>query len=149
MENLNILSVSGFAFFLLVIWTWYSFVEVALWKKYWFREILNNYNNSIFDRILHYIVFWILIHACFFVLMVTTWGLEWLINWFNRAWKIWNTLALGDENMWTQIQLVIFSCYYYILLAFFLWIFWFAYNIFYTIISWIYGEISNKKKTLK
>lgn len=114
LENLNILSVWWFIFFLLIFLVGYIFVEILLWKVYWFRSNFEKYENNLFDRIIHYIAWWIILNILYIYFCVFTWTLKNLADLFNISWSLWWTLWFLWDSI--NLQFIFFSIQYFLLL---------------------------------
>lgn len=118
--NIDILSTWWFIFFLLIIIVGYLFVEILFWKKYFYRHIFKEYKNNLFDRILHYVFWGIIVNLAFFYLYYFTDSLTPLINYFNTLWEASKSLKpiFWDSN---NFQFIIFSIFYFINIFILLW----------------------------
>lgn len=109
-ENINIFSLGGLTFFLLILSVGYYTVEIIGGKNYWYRHTFENYSNNFFDRIMHYVTWGLLINLGVLYGFIVTDGIKDLINILNTSGKIAETLG-GDT---VSAQLLIFICFYYI-----------------------------------
>lgn len=117
-ESLNILSLWGFLFFLLVFLKGYIFVEIYLWKDYFFIKKLEKYDNSIFDRIIHYISWWIILNILFTILWGIMWFYDKFANLLNSAWELSKALSFIWDPI--SLQFIIFSLWYFLIVMIFL-----------------------------
>ncbi len=112
-ENLNILSAWWFIFFLLIILFWYIFVEILMWEKYFYRSVLEKYNNNLFDRLVHYVSWWIILNIGLF--FFNAYSDKWLTlaNLFNNSVNMAKPL---EQLLWenNSIQFILFSLWYFI-----------------------------------
>lgn len=111
LENLNILSVWWFIFFLLIFLMGYIFVEILLWKDYFFRENFEKYENHLFDRIIHYIAWWIVLNIIFFIFFHYVDQYKYIAEAFNISWKMWEILWFVWEVK--DLQFIFFSIQYF------------------------------------
>lgn len=153
MENLNILSVWGFLFFLLILSIWYIMVEIIIWDKYPFKKQLKQNDNSVLDRFIHYVIVWIFSNIVFFLIFYCIdFHIE-LARIFDDSWSIgkWFSESFGVEIL--SFQLIFSSMFYFsfvIFLLFFFrfWIFYTIYNIF-KIIDFLKNKETKKTKKKK
>lgn len=110
-ENLNILSTGWFIFFLLIFLIGYIFVEIILWKDYFFRKNLEKYDNHLFDRLIHYIAWWIVLNVLYVILLHFVDWYKNLTDIFNNSWKLWWTLWFLWEVK--DLQFIFFSIQYF------------------------------------
>lgn len=121
MEVWSLLSVWWFMFFLLIIAVWYIFVEIICVDRYIFKKQLEKYKSNLFDRNLHYIVWWLIFNVFFIYLCFFTWQLGNIIKVFNWAWQI--VQIFYNPNTWNSIfpiQVLIFWVCRFCLILFFL-----------------------------
>jgi hypothetical protein len=111
LENLNILSFWWFIFFLLIFLIGYIFVEILLWKKYFFRKNLEKYENHLFDRIIHYIAWWIVLNVLYIVLLYFFDKYQNIADLLISSWKMWEIF----QELWyaKNIQFIVFSIFYF------------------------------------
>ena len=90
-ENLNILSAWWFMFFLLILVIGYFIVEILLWEKYFLRKILARNQNHVLDRVIHYIIWWVIWNFLFFLCLHFT-------DWHNTFVELFdNSDAIAKE----------------------------------------------------
>lgn len=120
LEWLNILSVAGFSFLLLILLIGYFFVEVVIGQ--WYRtHFFAKYENHLFDRVLHYIFCGIIVHIVAVVLITKTPGLtNNVLGLFNNAGQLSSALGFEKANVWGESQIIIFSIMYFAILTFWL-----------------------------
>jgi len=112
LENLNILSAWWFMFFLLILVIGYFIVEILFWELYPFKEVLARNNNSVLDRIIHYVIwgiFWNIIFSLF--LYYTEWHIPIIEVFDNSQW----IAQQFNEVFWVKIlsyQIINFSIFY-------------------------------------
>lgn len=150
LENLNILSVWWFIFFLLIFLVGYIFVEILLWKDYFFRNNLEKYDNHLFDRIIHYTAWWIVLNIVFFISFHYIDQYKYVTEIFNLSWKIWEILWFVWEVK--DLQFIFFSIQYFsmvIILLVFLTIGYKIASNFYRIIDFVLLIFSFFKKKTK
>lgn len=143
LQNINIFSTGGFIFFLLIILVGYLWVEIIFWKKYIFRNIFNKYKNSLFDRMIHYIVWGFLINIAIFILF---YSLSWTeyFKLIDESWKIVIALQpiIWEENT-LSAQFIIISITQFLLIFSFWLIIWYIFS---KIINFYTPEKKVKKK---
>lgn len=112
LSNIDILSVWGFIFFLLIFLIGYIFVEILLWKDYFFRSHLEIYGNHLFDRIIHYISWGIILNILYFYFNYFSWALEHVFKFLEISWEFW----VWFKEIWDplSIQFVVFSLFYFV-----------------------------------
>lgn len=108
----------SFLFFLLIFCVGYMFVEMVMGRRYFFREELENYGNSFFDRILHYFIMGILINVWFVMYLHVINFFGPLADFFNKAWVLAEMLKQMVGNSLVA-QLAIFGSYYFFLVFLF------------------------------
>lgn len=146
--NINTSLAIIFMLWLLILAIGYFIVEIFEWKEYSWRKHLERYNNSLFDRVLHYIIWGILanIGILFFELFFK-WGQILLIELFNNSGNISSSILWSNIDR-TSIQIFVFSVFYFLYLLGVICLFW-CWKRIIKAVSWI-GEILNKKiKTKK
>ncbi len=112
MEFWSLLSVWWFLFFLLIIAIWYFFVEVVCGDKYFLRKQLKKYNNNLFDRILHYISWWVIIDAVYiYISLLNKNSYKEIVNLFNYLDKVSNIIYAPNA---LAIQLFLFWIYIFL-----------------------------------
>ncbi|MDD4151542.1 MAG: hypothetical protein PHR68_02930 [Candidatus Gracilibacteria bacterium] len=112
LENINILSIGGFIFFLLIFLVGYIFVEILLGKSYCFRSNFERYENNLFDRIIHYISWGMLLNIGYLILWLKIDGYKLLAESFDNSGKLSEALLfIGDSR---DLQLIFFSIGYFI-----------------------------------
>lgn len=111
LENLNILSVWWFLFFLLIFLIGYIFVEIILWKDYFFRKKFEKYDNHLFDRIIHYIAWGIVLNILYVVLLYFVDKYKNIADIFNNSWKLWEVVSFLWEVK--DLQFIFFSVQYF------------------------------------
>ena len=128
-----------FMFWLLIVLIGYLIVEIFEWKEYFWRQHLERYNNSLFDRILHYIIWWIIanIWILFFELLFK-WGHVLLIDVFN------NSRDISSSIIWNNIQIFLFSLFYFLYLLGVICLFW-CWKRIIRAISWIGNKVDKIK----
>lgn len=122
-EWLNLFSVWGFTFFLLILSIWYFVIEVVFYKFDFIRAIFKRYNNNLFDRIITYILVWIITNILYFYTFIFSKALWILADLFNNSGKLANSLSFiwKDNLIWFQI--ITFSLVYFIsLIILLIWI---------------------------
>lgn len=136
-----------FMFWLLIVTIGYFIVEIFEWKEYFWRQHLERYNNSLFDRILHYTIWGILanIGILFFELFFK-WGQIQLIEVFNNSREISSSIIWNNiDRVW--IQIFTFSLFYFLYLLGVICLFW-CWKWIIRAISWI-GSRLNKDSQWK
>lgn len=123
-EWLNLFSVWGFTFFLLILSIWYFVIEVVFYKFDFIRAIFKRYDNNLFDRIITYILVWIVTNITFLFYFVLSKSTNPLINFFNSTWKIAESFSAFWKDIATWFQLITFSLFYFTILIIFLIVFW-------------------------
>lgn len=116
----------------------YIFVELLRGKNYFFRNALERNNNYRLDRVIHYIVRWVIINIVFFYLNVWVNGLWKLAKLLNVSWRISSVLGIDSSSI-LNIQMIVFTIGYFILLLMVMWF------IFY-IVKYILKMFSGKSK---
>lgn len=112
LENINILSIWWFIFFLLIFLVGYIFVEILLWKSYCFRSNFERYENNLFDRIIHYISWWMLLNIWYLILWLKIDWYKLLAESFDNSWKLSEALLFIWDSR--DLQLIFFSIWYFI-----------------------------------
>ena len=133
-----------FMFWLLIVLIGYLIVEIFEWKEYFWRQHLERYNNSLFDRILHYIIWWIIanIWILFFELLFK-WGHVLLIDVFNNSRDISSSIIWNNiDRVW--IQIFLFSLFYFLYLLGVICLFW-CWKWIIRAISWIGNKVDKIK----
>lgn len=128
LEGINLFSVGGFTFFLLIIAVGYYTIEVVLGKYYPFRYIFREYSNNLFDRALHYVIWGMSINIFFIFFFAQTKDLDMLAKTFNIIGKTAEAFAVGGLDV-NSLQLIIFGCYYFFILVTLLSVFAFGMHI--------------------
>jgi len=143
MDFWSLLSVWWFLFFLLIIAIWYVFVEIVCGDKYFLRKQLDKYKWNLFDRILHYISWWIIVDGVFIYISLLNQNVsKEIINIFNNSGKL--AVILYPLNVW-QVQLFLFWIYMFVLIIAVLWMYlWIT-----KIIDKIFLRIEKKTKNSK
>lgn len=137
LQNIDIFSTGGFIFFLLIILVGYLWVEIIFWKKYIFRDIFDNYKNSLFDRMIHYIVWWFIINITIFTIFsLTSWPEYFAL--FDESSKVAIALQpiIWEENT-LSAQFIIISVTQFLLIFSFWLVIWIGKMIWY-----IFSEIA-------
>lgn len=126
MENFNILSAWGFMFFLLILSIGYFIVEILFWESYFLKKVLRRNNNSVLDRFIHYIIWWIFGNIVFVTLLYYT---KSHID-FLEVFDISGKLAQEFEKVFSinpmSFQLIYFSIFYFISFVVIVFVFRFA-----------------------
>ncbi|EKD29263.1 MAG: hypothetical protein ACD_78C00462G0004 [uncultured bacterium (gcode 4)] len=129
LENMNIFSVGGFTFLLLILAIGYYAVEVIGGRNYWYRRIFETYNNNLFDRIMHYIMWWLAINLWVIFWFVKADRLKGIFEVLNFSGKIADSIGI-QSDISTSVQLALFICFYFftlfwtlILINMMIWIF--------------------------
>ncbi len=86
--NIDILSIWWFSFFLLIFLFWYIFVEIIFGENYFFANLFKRYDNNLFDRMIHYIFWGIILNIGMFY-----------FNFFSDKWKTLVNLFYNSLNM--------------------------------------------------
>lgn len=131
MENLNILSVGGFLFFLLILSIWYIMVEIIFWEKYPFRKLLKQNDNSVLDRFIHYIIVWIFSNIVFFYILYFTNSHIPFVQIFDNSWSIgkWFSEIFGVEILSFQLIWSALFYFFFVIFLLFFFRFWISYTI--------------------
>lgn len=135
-----------FMFWLLIVLIGYLIVEIFEWKEYFWRQLLERYNNSLFDRILHYTIWGILanIGILFFELFFK-WGQILLIEVFNNSRDISSNIIWNNiDRVW--IQIFIFSLFYFLYLLGVICLFW-CWKRIIRAISWIGSKLNKDSQS--
>ncbi len=110
---MQISAVSAFCLWLTIVCIGYIFVEILRWNKYFLRKSLTRNNNYRLDRLIHYILRWLILNWIIFYIIIYTWSLNELWNLFNIS----GSLAKVFNEIWpafvTNLQMIIFSIYYF------------------------------------
>ena len=146
LQNINIFSTGGFIFFLLIILVGYLWVEIIFWKDYIFRNIFDKYKNSLFDRMIHYIIWWFMINLTIFIFFS-------YISWteYFKIFEIsWNLATALEPIIWKEntlnTQFIVISIYQF-LLIFCIWIIiWFVKKWLNLFGTYIYSNQNKKVK---
>jgi len=152
LENMNIFSVGGFTFLLLILAIGYYAVEIIGGRNYWYRRIFETYNNNLFDRIMHYIIWGLLINLWVIFWFVKADRLKGVFEVLNFSGKIADSIGVqGDMSI--SIQLALFICFYFfalfgtlILINMMIWLFVYLEGISTKIVE---KNTKNDTKTLK
>lgn len=103
----------SFLFFLLIFCMGYMFVEMGMGRRYFFRTTLDGYQNNYFDRILHYVIWGILVNIFFFFFLYLSHAFDPLIKFFNSIGPVADAFKNFTNNSVVQTQLAIFWVYYF------------------------------------
>lgn len=115
LEWINILSVQGFSFFLLIFLVGYFFVEITLWRVYDHIFSFEKHKNSLFHSIVHYVFWWIVLNVTMFEITASNPKLgNSLMGMINAAGKLSKALGFEKGGIGLESQLVIFSIGYFI-----------------------------------
>jgi len=109
----DILSVQGFAFFMVVMATGYSYVEIFMGEHYPLRASMTRYNASIFDRLMHYVLAGVVINVLFLIFFVVAGLWRGLLANFNITGKLAEALMDGPGPAADSIQFVVASVAYF------------------------------------
>lgn len=113
-----------FMLWLLILAVGYFIVEILEWKEYFWRKHLERYNNSLFDRIVHYTIWGILANIWVLLFEIYFNGTQiMLLETFNNSANIssgviWNNI----DRIW--IQIFVFSIFYFLYLLAVICLFW-------------------------
>lgn len=134
-----------FMFWLLIIIVGYFIVEIVDWEKYIFRQSLEKYNNSLFNRIIHYVIRGLVANLLIIIVeALLWWGKLMLIELFNNSWIISsNIIWEGIDRI--GMQIIIFSLFYFLYLIILIALFYLM-NWFWQLVFW---NRWNKNKELK
>jgi len=117
------MQISATAFFcigLITLCVGYIFVELLRGKNYFFRNALERNNNYRLDRVIHYIIRWVLINIIFFYMSMYVGNLPELGNLFNLSGQMGSILGPTTTSV-QNIQMIIFTIRYFILLLLVMW----------------------------
>lgn len=109
----DLLSVQGFVFFMVVLATGYSYVEIFMGDAYPLRASMARYGSSLFDRLMHYVLAGIVINVLGFALFVATGVWRGLLGNFNVTGKVAEALMGGPGPSADSVQFVVFSVAYF------------------------------------
>lgn len=109
----DLLSVQGFAFFMVVLATGYSYVEIFMGEAYPLRASMTRYNASIFDRLMHYVLTGVVINVLFLIFFVVAGLWRGLLGNFNVTGKIAEALMNGPGPAADSVQFVVSSVAYF------------------------------------
>lgn len=111
--SIDILSIGWFSFFLLIFLFWYIFVEIIFGENYFFANLFKRYDNNLFDRMIHYIFWGIILNiGMFYFNFFLDKGLS-LIKFFDNWIKLAKSLIpiFGQNN---SFEFIYFSLFYFL-----------------------------------
>lgn len=116
MPQINLSFWYAISFFLIILSIGYISVEFILGKGYRFRDHIDASHNPLFDKIMHYIIWWFLINGIVLFLFPYVPFIEEIV------WKIisWG-LAIGQQmnpKNYTEISITISSFLYFCIFIF-------------------------------
>ena len=112
---MQISPIALFCLGLIVLCIGYIFVEVLRWEKYFFRKIMERNNKYRLDRIIHYILRWIIINIVFIYMTVFSSAIHKMANLLNNAWILSKWIWTSPESIF-NIQIISFSIWYFFVL---------------------------------
>lgn len=113
---MQIWAVTLFCIGLTVLSLWYIIVEVFFWDQYpkILKESLERNDRYRLDRIIHYMIWWLLVNGITIFTLIRSWWWEDIISLMNQLWAFATALVPWSPIMILNIQLVLFSIVWFI-----------------------------------
>lgn len=105
-----------FCIWLTVLSIGYIFVEILWWDNYFFKKSLERNNRYWLDRVIHYILRWIIINFIFIFLGAKLWSVESLFELLNASLTLVSSF-MGEGTHILEVQMILFSVWYFMMLS--------------------------------
>ena len=109
----DIISVQGFAFFMVVMATGYSYVEIFFGDAYPLRASMCRYGANLFDRLMHYVLAGVVLNVLYLILFILIGAWAGLVGHLNATGAVAEALMGGPGPAADSFQFVVFSVLYF------------------------------------
>ena len=103
---------------LTILSLWYTIVEILFWNQYpkILKESIERNNRYRLDRIIHYVIWWLITNIITIFTLIGLWQWKYIINQFNQFWKLATEIVPRDPMTIINIQLILFSIFWFIII---------------------------------
>lgn len=116
MPQINLSLWYAISFFLVILSFGYITVEILFGKKYLFRDRIDASKTPLFDKLMHYVIWWFIINTIIFFLLPYSPFIKEIV-WKIVSWGLEIGQKLNPDN-YTEISITISSFLYFFVFIF-------------------------------